>query len=146
MYCNFHHDIQKECIMNFFHRFSKKDQPKSKPVSEESPVAEPTNTEPQKIQGILVLSRDSMDQSAILGLTQQILDDQKSRGHAVAEGFLAKHFAAGADVDNDAYMYGKIRNEFSQFGGAELLNRTKAFPFHFPGGTSGKFYVIYDRR
>lgn len=132
--------------MNFFHRFSKKDKPKTDTVSEASPEAEPTNTEAQKIQGILVLSRDAMDQSAILGLTQQILNDQKSRGHAVAEGFLAKHIAAGADVDNDAYMYGKIRSEFSQFGDAELLNRTKVFPFHFPGGTSGKFYVIYDRR
>ena len=99
----------------------------------------------QQVQGILVLSRQPMEQSAVLELTQQILDEQKSLGHAVAEGFIAKHFAAGQDVDSDMYYYVKIRSEFSAFGGPELLKRTKVFPYQTPDGNSGKFFVLYDR-
>lgn len=132
--------------MSFLRKLFNKTSTESSTGGDESAKASANSSVVQQIQGILVLSRDAMDQSAVLGLTQQILDDQKSRGHEVAEGFLAKHVAAGADVDNDMYAYGKIRSEFSKFGDAELLNRTKVFPFHFPGGTSGKFYVIYDQR
>jgi hypothetical protein len=130
------------CLRKWF----KKESTASPSGSNKPSEAMPPNSQLPQLQGILVLSRDAMDQAAVLGLTQQILDDQKSRGHGVAEGFIAKHVAAGPDVDSDMYAYGKIRNEFSQFGGAEILNRTKVFPFHFPGGTSGKFYVIYDQR
>ena len=105
-----------------------------------------SDAESQQLQGILVLSRQPMEQSAVLALTQQILDEQKSLGHTIAEGFIAKHFAAGQDVDNDMYFYGKIRNEFSAFGDPELLKRTKIFPYQTPDGNSGKFFVIYDRR
>jgi len=132
--------------MDFLRKLFNKDSSDSVSGTSESPKASPTSSQLPQIQGILVLSRHTMTQSAVLELTQQILDDQKSQGHTVVEGFIAKHNVAGQDVDDEMYAYGRVRSEFSKFGGAEMLKRTKIFPFHFPGGTSGKFYVIYDRR
>lgn len=132
--------------MDFLRNIFKNKEPETSPGGSESPEAAPSETKAQKLQGILVLSRQPMQQPAILALTQQILDEQKSLGHAIAGGFIAKHYAAGADVDEEMYAYAKIRNDFSAFGGAELLKRTKVFPYQTPDGGSGKFYVIYDRR
>lgn len=98
-----------------------------------------------KMQGILVISRRPMDQATIVNLTQQILDAQKSKGYAVATGFEATHVVAGNDVDNDMFAYAKLRDSFSKFGNAEIVKRAKVFPFEFPDGAAGKFYVLYDR-
>ena len=132
--------------MDFLRKLFKKEMPENASGSGESPKVAPSSSKSQQLQGILVLSRQPMEQSAVLALTQQILDEQKSFGHTVAEGFIAKHTAAGPDVDDEMYAYGKIRSEFSKFGDAELLKRTKVFPYQIPGGGSGKFYILYDRR
>jgi hypothetical protein len=132
--------------MDFIRRLFKKTAPERVSEDEPSTEASPAKATTQKLQGILVLSRQHMEQSAILALTQQILDEQKSLGHAVAEGFIAKHIAAGTDLDDDMYTYATILNAFSTFGGKEILNRTKEFPYQTPEGGSGKFFVLYDRR
>lgn len=133
--------------MDFLRKWLKKETTQITSGSgETSPQEVPSNSKPQQLQGILVLSRQPMDQSAVLTLTQQILDEQKSLGHSVGEGFIAKHIAAGPDVDNEIYAYGVIRNTFSKFGGEEILKRTKIFPYQIPAGGAGKFYVLYDRR
>ena len=53
--------------------------------------------------------------------------------------------AAGNDVDNEMYAYAKIRDSFSKFDDAEIANKAKVFPFEYPDGEAGKFYVLYDR-
>ena len=132
--------------MDFLRKMFKKEPSESVSGEGESQKTPSSNSDQQLIQGILVLSRQPMDQASVLALTQQILDEQKSLGKGVAEGFIAKHSAAGQEVDDEMYAYAKIRNEFSMFGGAEILKRTKIYPYQIPGGSSGKFYVIYDHR
>jgi hypothetical protein len=131
--------------MDFLRKLLKKDTPQETPVRQEPPKAEPSSPQTQKVQGILVLSRQPMEQPAVLALTQQILDAQKLRGHTVADGFVAHHMVAGQSVDDQMYTAGAILRVFSSFGG-DVLNRTKAFPYQYPDGGSGKFFVLYDSR
>ena len=131
--------------MKFLHKLFKKDATQKTSLSREPTKVESPNPMLPEVQGILVLSRQPMGQPAVLALTQQILDAQKLRGHAVAEGFIAHHIVAGQSVDDQMYTAGAILRVFSSFG-ENVLNRTKAFPYQYPGGGSGKFFVLYDRR
>jgi len=97
-----------------------------------------------KLLGILVISSQPIEQATILNLTQQILEAQKTKGYAVAAGFVASHVVAGNDINNEMFAYAKIRDSFSKFGDSDIVSRTKVFPIEYPGGDSGKFFVLYD--
>jgi hypothetical protein len=131
--------------MKFFHKLFKKDATEKTFVSGEPTKVESPNPVLPKVQGILVLSRQPMEQHAVSALFQQILDAQKLAGHGFAEGCVAHHMVAGQSIDDQSYTVGAILRVFSSFGG-DVLNKTKEFPYHYPGGVSGKFFVLYDRR
>jgi hypothetical protein len=100
-----------------------------------------------KVQGVLILSDLPLAKSAMDGLAQQILDAEKGKGHGFAEGCkIITENGLGSDAKDDIYAFGKVVSSFSEFGGTEIMKRTKKFPFEFPGGASGQFYVVYDYR
>ncbi|KPL70764.1 hypothetical protein ADN00_17970 [Ornatilinea apprima] len=131
--------------MKFFHKLFKEDATQKTSVSKEVTKVESPNPMLPKVQGILVLSRHPMGQPAVSALFQQILDAQKLQGHGFAEGCVAHHMVADQSIDDQTYVAGAILRVFSSFG-EDVLNRTKKFPYQIPGGDSGKFFVLYDRR
>lgn len=100
-----------------------------------------------KVQGILILSDLNMDKATADGLTQQIIDAQKAAGHGfIDECKIACDNGVGNSANDEFYAFGRVQSYFSEFGGAEIMKRTKKYPFRFPGGASGQFYVVYEYR
>jgi hypothetical protein len=100
-----------------------------------------------KVQGILVISDLEIDKSSLDGLNQQIMDAQKAAGHEFIEGCkIACDNGVGNSANDDLYAFGRVVSYFSEFGGTEIMKRTKKYPFRFPGGASGQFYVVYEYR
>lgn len=96
----------------------------------------------KQVQGILIITQWQLSNSQTL--IQQIVDQQRSNSFAIASNFIAK-VGVSQDLNDKAYVYAKIRTEFSNFGGKDLLERTRVFPFQASDGNSGNYYIIFDR-
>jgi len=100
-----------------------------------------------KVQGIYIISDLKIDKSALDDLTQQIIDAQKAAGHVLVEECkVVCDNGVGNSANEDFYAYGRIRDSFADLGGHEVMKRAKKYPFRFPGGASGQFYVVYEYR
>jgi hypothetical protein len=96
----------------------------------------------KKVQGILVLTRRPLSNSQTL--IQQIIDQQRSKGFSISSNFIAT-VRVNQDLDDQAYIYASIREDFSKFGGTELIDRVVIFPFQASDGNSGKYFILFNR-
>lgn len=109
--------------------------------TEGTATATSASRQDKHIQGILVLTRRPLNNSR--SLLQQIVDQQRSGGHSFASNFVAT--CRVGDVNDNAYIYATVRSEFSAFGGHDLMERTRMFPFQAPDGNDGNYFIVFDR-
>ncbi|MBZ0168509.1 hypothetical protein MELA_01558 [Candidatus Methylomirabilis lanthanidiphila] len=103
---------------------------------------EPEEGGPPQVQGVLILTRQHLNDS--WGLLEQITAMQRSKGYRIAVNMISKA-AATEHFDDEAFLHEKIRKEFAKLGGDNLIERTKVFPCQASGGNSGVYCIIFDR-
>src|SRR5207247_4332389 len=81
---------------------------------------------------------------AIKDLLQQIVDQQRERGHSFDPAFLAAARATSTPAD-PAYAYAAIRSEFPDLDPEGLTDRTERFEFRSLDGMVGNYYIVFDR-
>lgn len=98
---------------------------------------------PRKVQGLLVMSVTPLDNSQLL--MQQIIDQQRDRGHKSVNGSKAQAIVAGDSLEDPQYVYAAIRETFSEFDASDLMERTEQFSFQGSDGNQGHYYIVFDR-
>lgn len=95
------------------------------------------------IQALLVLSDTEV--RGVQDLLQQIVDQQRGRGHSIDPGFRAVARVTSTPRDA-AYAYAAVRSEFPDLNPDGLADRTERFDFKSADGTAtGHYYIVFDR-
>lgn len=94
------------------------------------------------IQAVLVLSNGT---PRIQALMQEIVAQQRGRGHSFAAGFRAA-YRVTSNTRDPAFAYAAVRSEFPDLTPDGLADRTERFDFKSADGTAtGHYYIVFDR-
>jgi hypothetical protein len=97
----------------------------------------------KQVLGVLVLS--SAELGSPQALLQQIVDQEVSNGNALGSDFKARVVVAGDSLGDTTYEIASLLMMLEELGGGDLTDQTREFTFQGPNGTSGKYFIVFDR-